>query len=1009
MTDTLQDSLQQALGTGFRLDRELGGGGMSRVFVAHDLSLGRDVVVKVLSAESTSGLSGDRFRREIQVIAQLQHPHIVSILSAGSADGALYYTMPFVKGETLRERLQRDGRLPIADTVKLLRELLDALAFAHAHDVVHRDIKPENVLIEAGHALVADFGIAKALRESGGMTSAGFAIGTPAYMAPEQATADPTTNHRADLYAVGVVAYELLVGSPPFTGSAQQMITGHITTPAPSVKALRSDVPDALADLVARALEKEPSARPVSAAAMLAELESILIGSFAAGGTAAGTRASASRRATSVSSAPAGRRWWPIAAAVGVLAVLGAGSVFRRSSGDATTSVVADGAELIAVMPLGAVSDTSLARLGQDLVVTLSANFDGVGSLRSVDAATLLMKARKLPSPMPIADAQQLGRALSAGSVMTGTLVGEGDRVRASVVLYKVGSDSVLAKATAVAAPQDIAALTDSLTWSVLRQVWRRGTAPSPVLTGLTTASFDALRAFLDGERKFQRLEPGAQADYRRAFELDPNFAQAYLRYEYVSNWNLEPRDSAVYARLLTLVDRLPERERLWVEQWDNVASLPKRVAEWKALAARYPDYPPFLMGAADPIVHFGPIYGIPVGEALPILERLDALVPDHADTKMHLAAVRDVIGTRAESADAHHVAAALTSGVFAKLLDLKGDVNDAIATGAPMPPPDRALDLARAMADEWDGSYMMSVGAGFPLMSLVAVPYQQELVARMQDASILTGDARTALAFGASTLLAARGEWDAAIGMATQLEGSLVAADLRISSARLAVMGAWLEAVVPAAADRVVRRVRAAEAARLTGQDRIELLWIDGVMGVVLGDSLRAFTAVDSLLREPTPRGPRSARSVAGLWLNRRDPAAAADSLRAVSESMMREGYSLVSAEALGRLVVARALRARGEDAAVERYLMWPDALVNSARQIGAFVGASITEYERASAFDAAGNVEAAVTHYRQFVDNYDRPPAAHRAMVETAKARLRVLEETDAGRTRVVPRGGK
>ena len=272
MTDLLAATLQRTLGDGYRVERELGGGGMSRVFVAHDLSLDRDVVIKVLSGEATAGVSADRFRREIQLIARMQHPHVVSILSAGVADGSLYYTMPYVAGETLRARIAREGALPVADVVRLLREVLDALAFAHEHGVVHRDIKPENVLVSATHAVVADFGIAKALTESGTLTSAGFALGTPTYMAPEQATADPSTDHRADLYSVGVLGYELLTGSPPFTGAPQQLITQHLTVAPAPIASRRADVPDALAAVLERALAKDPAARPQSAREMIAAL-----------------------------------------------------------------------------------------------------------------------------------------------------------------------------------------------------------------------------------------------------------------------------------------------------------------------------------------------------------------------------------------------------------------------------------------------------------------------------------------------------------------------------------------------------------------------------------------------------------------------------------------------------------------------------------------------------------------------------------------------------------------
>jgi len=215
MTD-LRTQLQASLGSAYTIGRELGGGGMSRVFVAQDAALGRPVVVKVLAPELTAGVNVDRFKREIRVAASLQHPHIVPVLHAGETDGLPYFTMPFVEGQSLRTRLTQVGALPIGEVVSILRDVAKALEFAHARDVVHRDIKPDNVLLAGNAAVVTDFGIAKALsasRTSPGatLTQAGTSLGTPAYMAPEQAAADPTTNHRADIYAFGVLGYELLV------------------------------------------------------------------------------------------------------------------------------------------------------------------------------------------------------------------------------------------------------------------------------------------------------------------------------------------------------------------------------------------------------------------------------------------------------------------------------------------------------------------------------------------------------------------------------------------------------------------------------------------------------------------------------------------------------------------------------------------------------------------------------------------------------------------------------
>jgi serine/threonine protein kinase len=197
---------------------------MSRVFVASETALGRKVVVKVLLPELAIGVSVDRFRREVQLAAQLQHPHIVPLLSAGEAEGLPYFIMPFVTGESLRARVTREGELPVSETVRILRDVVSALAYAHARGVIHRDIKPDNVLISGGVAVVTDFGVAKAVSASAdvtkaaGVTSLGVALGTPAYMAPEQATANPQTDHRADIYALGVMAYEMLTGLPPFAG-----------------------------------------------------------------------------------------------------------------------------------------------------------------------------------------------------------------------------------------------------------------------------------------------------------------------------------------------------------------------------------------------------------------------------------------------------------------------------------------------------------------------------------------------------------------------------------------------------------------------------------------------------------------------------------------------------------------------------------------------------------------------------------------------------------------------
>ena len=285
MNDTFRDRLAAALAATYRIDDELAGGGMSRVFSATEHALGRKVVVKVLPPELSAGVNRERFQREIQVAAQLQHPHIVPLLSAGrvpSPDGTiegelLYYTMPFIEGESLRSALARQGRLPVRDVVRIMHDVAEALAYAHSRGVVHRDIKPGNILTMGSHALGTDFGVAKALSAAmpvSGMTSGGMAIGTPAYMAPEQLAADPAADHRIDIYAVGLLAYELLSGRSPFVGtSPQATMAAQLTRVPDPLETFRDDVPPALATLITRCLEKLPESRPQTAAALLDELE----------------------------------------------------------------------------------------------------------------------------------------------------------------------------------------------------------------------------------------------------------------------------------------------------------------------------------------------------------------------------------------------------------------------------------------------------------------------------------------------------------------------------------------------------------------------------------------------------------------------------------------------------------------------------------------------------------------------------------------------------------------
>jgi hypothetical protein len=337
-------NLQDALNPGYTLQRELTGGGMSRVFVATDVALSRDVVVKVLPPELAAGVNHERFRREIQVVAALSHPHIVPLFSSGERGALIWYTMPYIAGVSVREAIARGDKFSVREVIRVMHEVAEALEYAHGRGVIHRDIKPGNVLLMGSHALVTDFGVSKAISAAmptSGSTSAGMAIGTPAYMAPEQLAADPAADHRMDLYALGLLAYEMLTGKVPFKeDSPQKTMAAQLTRDPAPVETTREDIPPALAMLIRKLLAKTPDDRPARAAEVVAALDDL---SMTSGPTMAMRYAPRSR-------------WKAIAAVAAGFVVIGAAwSLGQYSASD--RAVVADSAALEtqqAAAPVGA-------------------------------------------------------------------------------------------------------------------------------------------------------------------------------------------------------------------------------------------------------------------------------------------------------------------------------------------------------------------------------------------------------------------------------------------------------------------------------------------------------------------------------------------------------------------------------------------------------------------------------------------------------------------------------
>jgi serine/threonine-protein kinase len=522
-SDTRLETLQASVADKYEVLRELGRGGMATVYLARDLAHDRLIALKLLRAELSGADAADRFLREIRILAKLQHPNILSLYDSGiievRGDPRLpYFTMPYVEGESLRERLKGDHRPTTTEAVRIVREIADALAAAHAAGVVHRDLKPENVLLSQGHAMVSDFGIAKAMSSSGhtsNVTGTGFVLGTPAYMAPEQALGDPATDHRADLYSLGLIAYELFSGAQPFGGlTPQQMLVAHATVLPEPIGKRAPTLDTAIGKLVMRLLAKRPADRPATAMEVVAELDTIT-----AGGRA--------RR-------PTVRRVSQVVAALAALVVLGAyaGSFITRSRAQRAShdGSVADSTAgpSVAVLPFDNLSgDKQQEYFSDGISDQITYVLSKVAGLRvSPRAPAFKFRGRG-------AELHEIGDKLRVTHVIEGSTLQAGNRLRVNVQLINIASGNADWSEVYERTMSDVFQVQDDIARAIVGALGARLTAGGPtVVAGAGTRSLEAFNLYLKGRYHYERrTEPDlleAETLFKQAIAKDSLYARAY-------------------------------------------------------------------------------------------------------------------------------------------------------------------------------------------------------------------------------------------------------------------------------------------------------------------------------------------------------------------------------------------------------------------------------------------------------------------------------------------------
>ena len=984
--DELLTRLRAALADRYTIERELGRGGMATVYLAQDPRHHRPVAIKVLRPELSAALGPERFLHEIETAARLQHPHILPLHDSGEAQGFLYYAMPYVEGHSLRERLQLERQLSLEEALRITGEIASALSYAHSHDVVHRDIKPENILLSDGEAIVADFGIARAITAAGQprLTTAGITVGTPEYMSPEQAAGEAQVDGRTDVYSLGCVLYEMLAGEPPFTGRTAQAINARrLTDPVPSLHTVRETVPPALEHAVKKALAKVPADRFATAAQFAQALAAVR--------TSSPTRPAPA----SDTGAHAGARRRLAATVVGLVLAAGLAWGWWRAHAGRGQPLSAN---RVAVLPFTYSGAGQFRHLGGGMAGLLSTVLDGVGQIRTVDPTAVSGMIEQEGDKAEPAAARRAAERLGAARYVVGNIVEDAaGHVSITATAYDLtvpGRGPVRASVEGDVGGH-LFRLVNELAVQ-LRSAFGMEES-SRRLESVSTGSVMALNQYLKGEAALRTGDYRSAADaFRAAVEADALFALAWYRLAYTLSFTERSAQAPqALARALALGDRMSERDRRLAQALSALLQVQTDRADrlYRAVLSDYPDDVEAWFGLADLHLHFGPLYGLPMDSVSGGFRRVLYFDPHHPEALVHLPWAVALDGSSASfDSAASRLLAAEPDGFYAPIYAavLAFSRGDTAAQ-------ERAIARLRSGDDL---RKLLTVNAAVTLRSLHGA---EVLAARLLTQPALLPEVRAQGHLVSAHLELAQGRWRAAqahLAAADSLDAAAALEDralltltpfLNPSRAELLALRSrlehWNAARAPASA------TASPWFAPHDGLHVVLRLYLLGALSARLGETATAQRYAERLneFAPGTERG-TLAHSLAHSLRAQLHRAAGqpAEEVRELEQgtlhAMWERAYSSpFISQSYERFERAEALRALGRPAEAERWYasVW---MQNPADQIYR----APSYLRRGEIYEAIGDRKRAVEHYGRFVELWQDADRELRAEVERVRHRI-------------------